>query len=146
MTFQFRLQAVLTIRRRERDLLKPYLAIASESYAICVAERDSLVKQRSSVTSEIRRNNDETQWSLDQIIDRQRHSDQLGEAVANADVAVEVAAARLEDCRKQLIAADQSVRILEKLSERQFAEFQTGEAKSAAHELDDAMSARRWAA
>jgi len=134
MSFHFRLQTVLKVRQRERDVQQQLVAKARTVHAKCIADRNLLASHRETVIGELRSLNEQEAWSLDQVLHRQRHAEQLGHALAIAEATVVDASFQLESGIERLVIADQSVRALERLAERQFAEYQDRKTKSAARE------------
>lgn len=124
MPFQFRLQAVLNLRQQQRDLCQLSVANARETHDRCVERLNNLASHRQAVMEDLRRMNDEAQWTTDLVMHHQRHASQLGEAIKLATTAIAEALSQLRSCREQLLAADQAVRALEKLAERRFADYQ----------------------
>jgi len=134
MAFHFRLQTVLKVRQRERDLQQQSVARARACHAKCVADRELIASDRTIVMDELRRFNEGETWTLDQVLHRQRHAEQLGQALELAEVTVVESSSQLQNSLERLVIANQSVQALERLAERQFAEYQDFQAKSAARE------------
>lgn len=136
----------MKLREHERDLQQQRVAAARIWHAELIAERDELANQRASVLAELRAMNEGTSLSVTQVIHRQRHAEQLGKALVVAETAVVEATSQVKSNLNRLILADQAVRGLELLAERQLAEYQKSQAKIAIQEYDDfAMSQCRIA-
>ena len=132
MRFQFRLRSVLELRQRERDRKQQSVADARARLAKQITERDRLHDLRSAVIEDLRVMKSGGPWHVDQTILLQHHADHLGAEFALAEAAIIKGQADLETSLTLLVAANRSVRALEKLAERQFAEHQASLAKSAA--------------
>jgi hypothetical protein len=130
MGFQFRLKAVLAIRLRERELKQRSVAVARADLAKQLMNRDRLHGVRITAMSELRMMNDGANWNADQAIVRQRHVDQLANELVAAEAAIAKGQMDLQECLAQLLAADQSVRMLEKLQDKRSAEYEEFLAKS----------------
>ena len=108
-----------------------------------MAERDNLVLERDRLQEEIRSmNNDADEFSTEQVIVGQRYAEHLMQVKAIADAAVEQSAILIDQVLKQLLAAEQAVRALEKLAERQLSEFTARQAAAQWRDLDDVANAR----
>jgi flagellar export protein FliJ len=146
MVFQFRLQAVLRVRQHERETQRQAVAAARACEAEQTAARDLLVDERADVIRELRQINDGEGWTIGQVIDRRRHAEQLGQLLSQAGLTIVAARSRVASSLQHLIAADQSVKVLERLAERQRIEFQQSQARSEAREFDDILNSNRRAA
>ncbi len=141
MSFQFRLQSVLKLRQHERDVQRQLFAAASDLRTAKIAERNWLMEDRIAVLNELRSMNDDHSWPVAQVVHRQRHAEQLLRELAIAEADVVEADAQLEICLNRLILADRAVRGLERLEERQLADYQITQARIESQEFDDiAMS------
>lgn len=82
-------------------------------------------------------NDDPALFSTDQIIAGQRYVEQLGQALSSAEAEVQRSALEVDVGLRRLLEVDQSVRSLEKLAERQLAEFAAQQTALFARDLDD---------
>ena len=131
MRFRFRLNSVLALRQRERDIKQQLVARARADLAKLISDRDRLSDARRAVMDSLRILNGDSRWDVDQVIHRQRHATQLGTELNLAEAAIIDGRADLQTCLMQLVAVNQAVAALEKLAERRFAEHQESLAKSA---------------
>ena len=81
--------------------------------------------------------------NVDQSAARRYHSAQLAAEVRLVDHRRTIVAQQLDLCRQALVRADQEVKALEKIEERQRGEFVYEAERQAARELEDAWSAAR---
>ncbi len=135
--FKFRLATLLRLRSNERDERRAELAKAYEAADI-LAQRQAEIEAEQ---ADIRRQQAELvgpgHASIEKILHVQRYTlilrVNLGQlAQQQAQVAAEVERRRLV-----LVEADRQVRILEKLSEKKFAEYQAEELRLEMRELDE---------
>jgi flagellar export protein FliJ len=141
MSFQFRLQAILRVRQHERDVYQQAAQTARQCHADRITEQANQQEDRTSVLNELRNFNEGHSWDIDQVAERQRHAEQLRQSLVMADVAIAEAKSHLQTCLNRLVAADQAVKVLERLMDRQFAEHQILQAKIAANDFDDMATA-----
>ena len=134
MAFQFRLRTVLKVRQLERDQQRQVVSNARACLTKVVADRDRLVDGRMIVIDELRRLNDSEVWDINHVLDRQRHTAQLGQALAATEFTLTKAKTQLEAAITRLVEADQLVKALERISERQLAEYEVSQLKLAALE------------
>lgn len=132
MKFHFRLKSVLATRMREREQKQQSVAEARARLEKQVMNRDRLDGLRATAMQELRVMNDDANWDVDQVIFRQHHVDRLANELRAAEAAILKAQLELQSGLAQLLAADQSVRALEKLEERRFLEHERFLAKSIA--------------
>ena len=124
MSFQFRLHSVLKLRQQQRDVERQSVALAKLVHAENVAKQSELTSIRRAAIDELRVCNDGDAWKADWVASRQRHAEQLQEALVLAEAAVAEAESQLQWKLKRLVASNQAVRVLEQLCERQYSEFQ----------------------
>lgn len=128
MGFQFRLKSILMLRQRERDLQEQFVAKCQTDLEKCIVKRNELSDAKQAVYEQIRLINESAVCDVLQMIHRQRYSDQLANELVLAEAEIHRAETDLEKCRRELLTAIQSVRALEKLSERRFVEYQQTQA------------------
>ena len=137
MAFQHRMQAILRIRQNERDLQQQSVVAARDCHALLVAEQGRLAKDRVAILKTLRRLNDGEGLDVGQVLNLRRHAEQLVQELAISQANIVKAEADLRSCLAHLVVASQSVRVLERLVERQTAEHEASVAKAAAREFDD---------
>jgi flagellar export protein FliJ len=139
--FDFRLAALLRVRERERDERRAELAIAVEREHKArdqVARLEiKLAQTRSAADS------DGQAMDLARLQAHDRFRRVVHGELEQARKDFGQATAEMEVRRQAAVAADQQVRALEKLRERQQKEFQRQQAMLAQRELDEA-AARGW--
>jgi len=138
--FEFRLQAVLDLRRQQREQRRAQLAAAID------LERQ-VEQRRRGLEAELDR---QRQWvragTLPGAIDVERlriagqYESSLRAQLEHVAASFEAAAAEIENCQQALATADGEVRTLEKLRDRQRADFQRGRASAQARQMDELAS------
>ena len=143
MTLIFRLECILRMRLQERSIQQQAVASASGDVADQRASRDRIAERRGAVIQEIRVLNDGLQWKVDQVAPHHCQIEQLARELLGAEAQISAAEATLRHAMKQLLLADQSVRALEKLAERQMRIHGKRRSAIEAHETDDALNTIR---
>lgn len=141
--FVFPLQALLNYRRNRRDLCRQVLAqILSDDLSL-MNEREKLVAARERQFDEIRDLSRRGSVGVGGAAMRRYHSIQLLANVHSIDGRRQLLAQQLQFCREALAKADGEVKLLERLEEKQRAEFLYVAERRAQHEREDAWAARR---
>jgi len=142
-TFAFKFEPVLKLRRYRRDLCRQLLAQILDDDARLVDSRRRLEDFRLRQLDELRDLGRAGAVNVDQSAARRYHSAQLAAEVRLVDHRRTIVAQQLDLCRQALVRADQEVKALEKIEERQRGEFVYEAERQAARELEDAWSAAR---
>ena len=79
-----------------------------------------------------------------QVLNLQRHGEQLGQEMSLLQVTVAQAAEHVETCFAELVKASQTVRAIEILVERQVADDEAVLERTAARDFDDVVTSRCW--
>jgi flagellar protein FliJ len=140
--FVFSLAALLKFRKNRRDQCQRLLAQILADDANLVAQRQKLVAQRQRQFDEIRGLSRKGHVTVDGAASRRFHSIQLLANVRGVDERRQLVAKQLQLCRQALTKADAEVKVLERLEEKQRAEFIYRAEKRAQHEREDAWSSR----
>jgi flagellar export protein FliJ len=122
--FLFKFNPVLKLRRSERDVRQQLLAdvlrldgnLADRRRRI-EAERDALIVELRALGSE------GSDIDVDASTARRHYAVQLAAMIGEIDAQRAALAPKIDQCREALIRADQRVKALEKLAERQESEF-----------------------
>lgn len=141
MAMEFRLQSVLKIRQQARDLLQQAVLTRRADHAKALQNRDSLAKLRSTIIDELRCLNENPDWDVAAVSQRQQYAEELTDALFKADLAIDIALTELDSFLQKLVSADQAVKSLELLNEKQIAESRTFQSKRNDRDVEDAFQA-----
>lgn len=141
--FRFRLESLQKFRENQRDLRRQALAQALAAEASLVEQQVEVERERESTLAELRAFNDGDRLSIDRAAARRYHAGQLAYRLRQLDLQRQQAAIVVAQCRQLLVQADQGVKVLEKLSEKQQAEFEAELERHAAREREDNWQAAR---
>ena len=137
MSFQFRLQTLLELRARTRDTARQNLADA-------LAAQREIDARRNEVSGDIREHEDRSrQLATGRInvaqLNRQRHYlTHLGQTLRDSEKEAAEVAKVVEQRQNELAIAEQEVRLLEKLRDKQSEEFYRGQEKKAELQREEA--------
>lgn len=142
--YQFRLAALQKYRESLRDQCRQILAQWLQRDAAAIAEQQRLTAEREQQLSEIRdAQQSGNQVNVDKIVTRRYRAGQLtAELLAVAQQRQQLAI-QISLCRQALVKADQGVKVLERLSEHQLAEFLQVEEAKASREREEIWQAGR---
>lgn len=143
MGFQFRLQSVLNLRQQSRDLKRQEVIEQREAYANAVSIRDSREGDRASVLKNLKSLQSDEIWDVAAITQCLRYAETLADELIKADQTVSELLSQLNFSLQTLISADQSVRALELLAEKQQAEFQRFQSNREQRHCEDTVSSCR---
>ena len=143
MAMEFRLQSVLKIRQQARDLLQKAVLTRRADHAKALQDRDALGKLRATIIDELRCLNENPDWDVAAVSQRQQYAEDLADALIKADLAIDFAFNELDSSLQKLVSADQAVRALELLKEKQIAESRTFQSKRNDRDIEDAFQAYR---
>lgn len=141
--FRFRLESLQKFRENQRDLCRQALAQALAAEATLAEQHADVEREREATLAELRAFNDEDKLSIDRAAARRYHAGQLAYRLRQLDLQRQQAALVVTQCRQLLVQADQGVKVLEKLSEKQQAEFEAEVERRAAREREDNWQAAR---
>lgn len=139
--FRFKLQPLQTFREHQRDLCRQVLAKFLADDAALVAQRQELEQTRIALLAEMAEMQQQSRWDVKKVTARRYHAGQLQVQMQMVDIQREQVARQLELCRETLAKADQGVKVLERLSEKQFAEFKKVQEARESRELEDVWQA-----
>lgn len=139
--FHFKLQSLLNIRRNRRDQCRQVLAQILARDEQLVARKTQYEQQRLNQLAELRRLNSTEDFNVDASASRRYFASQLTGWMGQIDQQRIMVAEQLELCRRALVQADQEVKTLENLEEKQRAEYLYGQERRAQQELEDGWSA-----
>lgn len=143
--FQFRLQSLLTYRESRRDLVRQYLAQMLAKDHELETERQTILDQRTALLTEMYALQQAQQLNVDHAASRRFHAGQLSvdaELIAQQRKRL---GEQIAQCRQALTKADQNVKVLEQLSEKQLAEFLIKDEQRQAKQREDAWQAGKLA-
>lgn len=141
--FQFRLAALLKYRESLRDRCRQALAQLLQQDAALIAEQAHLTEEREQQLEEMRQTQLAGRVPVERLAARRYHCGQLTNEIQQVVRKRQELAHQLAACRQTLIKADQGVKVLENLSERQLADHQQDEIRREARDLEEAWSAGR---
>ncbi len=139
--FRFPLQGVLNYRQHRRDLCRQILAQALAEVR-AVEQRKWLVQRaRIGQTQELRALNSAGELDVDALAARRYHATRLDAEITALDRTLQLLNQQAEACRQALLEADRDVKALERLRERQEAEFFYEQTRRESHEVQDTWTA-----
>lgn len=141
--FQFRLASLQKYRESQRDVCRQALAQALAHEAEFASEKSRFEAEREGLLEEMRSINDGQQLSINQAAVRRYHAGQLARQIVQIEQLRQQAEEVVLKCRQGLVLADQAVKVLEKLSERQLEEYLADQERRAAREREENWQAAR---
>jgi len=140
--FKFKLGPLLKVRRNQRDLRRQALAQVLRSDDELLAERRLTEAERNLQIRELRAlARKGADLDVDASTARRFYAGQLSGRMSDIDSRRAALARRIEECRAVLLRADQAVKSLEKLAEKQEAEFIDRHERLDARLLEEAWQA-----
>lgn len=139
--FRFRLSPLQKYREHRRDLCRQALAQALAADAQLVLDREQIMASREKVLQEIARLQQGQRMNVEQAAARRYHAGQLQMQARQIDADRELLAQRIQLCRLALATADQEVKVLENLSDRQRMEFEKIQESKEAREVEEVWQA-----
>jgi flagellar export protein FliJ len=121
--FAFQLERVLTFRRSLRDRCRAQLAHALARDRELVALRNRAAADRQSQIDELRVLSSPGDVNVDAGLSRRHYAGLLAGDIGAIERERQTIFAHIEACRKALLAADQAVKALERLSEKRRDEY-----------------------
>jgi hypothetical protein len=143
VSFVFALRSLLEFRRHRRDLCRQILAQVLADEAALVTEKQNALASRERQFAEIRELSRRGRVSVEGAISRRYHSGQLLGHVRMIEDRRRLVGQQLQLCREALVKADTEVKVLERLEERQRAEFEYHAERRSQFEREDAWMARK---
>lgn len=140
--FVFSLSAVLKFRKNRRDHCQRLLAQVLADEADLLSQRGKLIAERERQFQEIRNLSRRGRVAVEGAALRRFHSIRLLGSVRGIDDRRQLLAQQLQLCRQALSKADAEVKVLERLEEKQRAEFAYWAERRAQHEREDAWTSR----
>lgn len=136
--FQFRLASLFTLREQERDLCRQLLGEALRQLEEIEMRRRDLEGQREFQIQELRQIGRPGELRVDGAAARRVYAGQLVTWLIQVEQQRILAENQVELCRQALVRADQQVKALENLRDKQLAEFQFDAERREARELEEA--------
>jgi hypothetical protein len=123
--FHFRLAALQRYREHLRDVCRQQLAELLARDAALEQQRDELLRQRSTNLHEMHELQQQPRLDVDPAAARRYHAGQLAAEANRVEWQRLQLGGLLTACRQRLVLADQGVKVLEQLSDKQRLEFET---------------------
>jgi flagellar biosynthesis chaperone FliJ len=143
MSIPFRLQALLTYREHLRDLCRQKLAELLAAEADLVQQRQAVLTRREQMLTELQDLLTRPQVDVDQAAARRYHAGQLAAEAARLAAERERLAAGIAEARQLLVKADQGVKVLEQLADKQRAEARLDLDRRESREREEIWQAAR---
>jgi flagellar FliJ protein len=143
VSFVFALRPLLEFRRHRRNLCRQLLAQVLSDEAALLAERQTALASRERQFAEIRGMSRRGPVSIEGAISRRYHTGQLLGQVRLIEEKRRLVGQQLQLCRDAIVKADTDVKALERLEDRQRAEFEYRAERRNQFEREDAWMARR---
>jgi flagellar FliJ protein len=143
VSFVFALRPLLEFRRHRRNLCRQLLAQVLSDEAALLAERQTALASRERQFAEIRGMSRRGRVSIEGTISRRYHTGQLLGQVRLIEEKRRLVGQQLQLCRDALVRADTDVKALERLEDRQRAEFEYRAERRNQFDREDAWMARR---
>lgn len=143
--FQFRLASLLKYREGLRDQCRQILAQWQQRDAVLVAQQQALEEEREQQLAEMRCEQQEsTRISMEKLIARRYRAGQIAVELSAVAERRRELAVQISLCRQALIKADQGVKALEQLAEKQRLEFLETQEKRQSREREEIWQAAHW--
>ena len=139
--FVFRLESVLKLRRLQRDLSQKRLSEAMQLDEQLLAPRKQVEASRALQLEQMRSMGGAGEMDVDAASTRRYFATQLIGDVAQIEQQRYVLSKHIAKCRSEVVLADQAVRALEKLEEKQRAEFTFEQECRTQRELEETWQA-----
>lgn len=139
MAFQFRLQILLNVRQNEREQRQRAVAVVRGQLADAIQTHSEWSTQRAEISDSLRILNNSEEWEANQVRQLQLRAEQLATQLRSVKARIAEAETELANRHQELLRADQSVRALERLAERQLAEYVLAQTHTAARDRHEAL-------
>lgn len=143
--FHFRLTALQRIRESHRDELRSKLAEAYQAETLLNEQAQAVHDKEKSLLQQHRNILAGNETDVNRLLDVQRYATVLKGQLITLQNQAKMLNAEIEKRRRAVVEADQQVRVLEKLHERQLAEHKSQVLRAEAKVLDEIASQRRRA-
>lgn len=143
-SFKFKLGSLLKYRGHQRDLCRQLLAQVLEDDAQCVRQQDEMRLQQEFLAQEMREISNEGGFNVNEIATRRFHIGQLKLQILELDQKRQQIAQQIQLCRNALIQADQAVKALDNLKEKQRLQHAFEERKKADRFVEEAWQAANY--
>jgi len=140
--FSFKFDPLLKLRRNQRDICRQLLADVLGHDDKLVARRNAVEAERLTQIDELRNLSTRgNELNIDASAARRHYAVQLTANVAEIDARRADLAGQIASCRQALIRADQAVKSLEKLADKQQTEFVFEQERLEARALEETWQA-----
>ncbi len=140
--FRFRLDAVLRLRREERDRRRQELAAALAAEQLLAAELSRVQAERLQLQQYMTQAAAPGQVPVENLLDARRYELVLAAQEKHLQEQRSKLAAEIERRRQVLVQADTAVKVLEKLRERRLTQHKQEEARRLARQADELVTMR----
>jgi flagellar protein FliJ len=142
--YQFRLASLLKYRESLRDQCRQVLAQWLRRDADLTTEQQRLEDERELQLSEMRAEQTDGTLQVDRLASRRYRAGQISGELAGLAQQRDELARQISLCRQALVKADQGVKVLEQLSDKQLAEFLAADEKRQARDREEIWQAGHW--
>lgn len=142
--FRFPLAALLQYREHQRELCQQLMAQAIAADQQLIAERDQFLAERAQVLDQLQQLAGAQRLAVDQLAQWRYHAQQLQGLADDREAARADVLARIALCRQALTRADQGVKVLEQLRDRQQSEHTARVTAQEDRAREEAWSAAHW--
>lgn len=143
-TFVFRFAALLRYRRNRRDLTRQLLAQTLAAQRELVGRRAELEAVQHELQDELRAGGQQGPLDIDRLAARRYYAGRLAGELLGLERNEELVTHQLSLCRQALLEADRDVKVLEKLEERQQADFRYEQERREGRELEEAWQSTTY--
>jgi len=133
----FRFQPLLNLREQRRDTIRGALAELNRRMAEVDAQRMALIEEQVNQQDELRAFSTSAVYPVERAAARRYHLGQLSRQMATLDQQRQQLADSTQKVLELLVSADQDVKVLEKLSEKQAEELRRKLLNREERERDD---------
>lgn len=142
--FAFKFASLLKLRHNQRDLCRQLLADVMRRDEELVLRRERTASERAAQLAEVKQaESGRGAIDVDGSVSRRIYAGQLSGDISAIEQERDLVRQQVELCRQALVRADQAVKTLEKLSDRQYAEFTYEEERRESRELEENWRAMR---
>ncbi len=135
--FQFRLESVLKVRESRRDLCRQVLGQVLHEQQKLENQKKRIEAERQSQLDELKSIAQEGQFDVDAMSNRRYYAGQLSSQILEIEHQKAFVSQQIKLCRQALTKADQEVKVIEKLKEKQLSEYTTAQLKKETQELEE---------
>ncbi|MGE5192886.1 MAG: hypothetical protein ACM3U2_10310 [Deltaproteobacteria bacterium] len=145
-TFLFKLEPLLKLRKNERDIRQQSLACLLRLDGELAGRRRQISARRDVQIEELRAlNTGGNVIDIDASTARRDYAVRLAATMGEIDIQRTALAPKIDECRLALVRADQAVKSLEKLAEKQQAEFAFQQERLESRALEETWQANHCA-